>query len=172
MGQDRPIPGASGGAEGAEDADALAAFRDDAPNRAEQLRPKGQPFELLTFRFQSNLLAVRAHQVSRVIGWRTPFAVPGGAAAVAGVVQDGGRIIVVLHHPAGIALPPKERPARIVVCDTRKGPIGLPAMETRAVGAVIVEGTPAAGDLLETEDGVATFLDVEEIVEKVLRGGA
>jgi photosystem II stability/assembly factor-like uncharacterized protein len=87
------------------------------------------------------------------------------------VVQDGGRIVVVLKHPAGIPLPPKEAPSRIVVCDTRKGPVGLPAMETRAVTSVLVEGVPTGGDLLETTDGVATYLDVEEIVEKVLRAG-
>lgn len=150
--------------------DQLRAFRDETGGENEAPEgPPRTPFDLLTFRYQNNLLAVRAHQVSRVIGWRAPFPVPGGAAAVAGVVQDGGRIVVVLHHPAGIALPPREPPARIVVCDTKKGPIGLPAMETRSVGAVPLPAPPAGGDLLETEDGVATFLDVDDIADKVVR---
>ena len=160
MGAGKPIPD-----------DPLGAFRDTTADDEGPAATRGEPLELLTFRFQNNLLAVRANAVAQVIGWRKPFPVPGGAAQVAGVVQDGGRIVVVLQHPAGIALPPKEPPSRIVVCDTKKGPVGLPAMETRAVTSVLVEGAPTGGDLLETADGVATYLDVEEIVDKVLRTG-
>ena len=153
------------------DGDPLRAFRDGTAEAEGPAVARGEPLELLTFRFQNNLLAVRASAVARVVGWQKPFPVPGGAPPVAGVVQDGGRIVVVLKHPAGIPLPPKESPTRVVVCDTKRGPVGLPAMETRAVTTVLVEAPPASGDLLETTDGVATYLDVEEIVDKVLRAG-
>lgn len=93
--------------------------------------------EALVFAHGEVLYAVDAVRVDAVIPWRDPMPLPGVDAAIQGVIQDRGRVVTVLGDPEGRRdPPPAARPARIVVCTTRRGLIGLPASATRAVGPV------------------------------------
>jgi hypothetical protein len=76
------------------------------------------------------------------------------------VIQDRGRIVVVMAHPAGV--PPGPNPPegkRIVVCNTARGHIGLPATSARAVGTFSLTAEPTPSSVHDSPMGAFTFLD-------------
>ncbi|MEO1175523.1 MAG: chemotaxis protein CheW, partial [Myxococcota bacterium] len=54
---------------------------------------------LLVFAIDSQFFAINAASVVSVIGWREPVALPGSHSTIRGVIQDRGRVVVVIEHP-------------------------------------------------------------------------
>jgi hypothetical protein len=78
-----------------------------------------------------------------------------------GIIQDRGRIIVVLAKPAAGE---SGRILRLVVCRTQRGYLGFCADGTRCVASARVYGNLTPDTVLDTSEGVVTFLDPEQIV--------
>lgn len=153
--------------------DPLAPFRDPEGEEERTSGPQLFPHEVLVFEYQGTVFAVAAARVAGVIAWRDPWPVPAGGDAIAGVVQDSGRIIVVARHPTGIRARQQQQPTRIVLCDTDRGNIGLPATATRAVETLELPSPPTAGQLLDIAGGVASFVDPDLVLARILgTGGA
>jgi len=124
--------------------------------------------ELLTFEFLGQKFGVEARTVDTVIAWRDPVPLPRGGQDVRGVIQDKGRIVAVLAHPAaGNAGSAHRNPSRIIVCTTSRGYVGLPAMAAE-VGAVHLHASPTAGAVVDSSVGAITYVDPEELVSLVL----
>jgi hypothetical protein len=118
--------------------------------------------DFLLFELGSMTFALEAQQVEEVIAWRPPLPLPRADARVMGIIQDRGRIIMILTNPAGGEA---ATPLRIVVCRTHRGYLGLPAGRTRCVGAVKVYGDLVPKTVVDTSEGVVTFLDSARLVE-------
>ncbi|WP_437624276.1 chemotaxis protein CheW [Sorangium sp. So ce1151] len=137
----------------------LLDLRADAPDNGPRERAV---LDLLLFELGAVTFALRALQVEEVIGWRTPSPLPRADARVMGILQDRGRIIVIVSAPlAG----PAAAPLRIVVCRTPRGYLGLPAGKTRCVAAVKVFGELLPKAVVDTSEGVVTFLDVTHLLD-------
>jgi hypothetical protein len=139
--------------------------RADAP---EEARPEPRFFrDLLLFEFASALYAVPASRAVGVVPFRKPVPVPGVDPRVHGVIQDRGRIIMVLAHPAGRVgvVDSATTPTRVVICTTERGLIGLPALATRAVGRVELDAEPSAFGVCTSNHGAFTYLDPEGLTE-------
>jgi hypothetical protein len=80
---------------------------------------------------------------------------------VSGIIQDRGRIVVILSDPTGGW---SDVPSRIVVCRTQRGYLGLPAGKTRCVGAVKIYGELVPKAVVDTSEGVVTFLDAVHLL--------
>lgn len=116
--------------------------------------------DLLLFEYASDLYGVEAACVVGVVPWQPPVVVPGADARVSGVIQDRGRIVVVMAHPtAQVGGAPAQDPIRIVMCSTGRGHIGLPASATRNVGRVVLQKEPVALSVYESEFGPFIYLD-------------
>ena len=155
--------------------DELAAFR-EAQDDERAVAAAGQHrIDTLVFEIDGVAYAVPAGDVTAVINWRQPAPVPKSRARIAGVVQDGGRIIVVLAHPAGQPARPSEAVARFVVCHTSQGLVALPAAVTHGVEAATSKRSrePATCSLSPTLRARAvTFVSPEKFVEIVWSAAA
>jgi chemotaxis signal transduction protein len=119
--------------------------------------------DLLMFEYAGDAYAVRASSVDGVVPWKAPSPVPGASPRVRGVIQDRGRIVTVLTHPAGRAAALSVEPLRIIVCDTRAGLVGLPATATRAVWSAELAADPVAGAVYDGAKGAYLFIDASRI---------
>lgn len=126
--------------------------------------------DLLVFELDGMLFGIDARRVDSVIAWRKPVPLPQGAPPILGVVQDRGRIITVLRHPTA-EVPGSEHTdaahARLVVCETPRGHLGLPASSARTVGTVELEDEPRHGAVVSGSEGSLTFLDPSQLVAAV-----
>jgi hypothetical protein len=133
---------------------------DQALGAAAELANVGVSRDLLLFEYESDLYGITATCVVGVVPWKVPAVVPGVDMRVQGVIQDRGRIVVVMAHPAARAgARPSQEPTRIVVCATARGHIGLPAMTTRSVGKVEIVSEPVPLSVYESESGPFIYLD-------------
>jgi chemotaxis signal transduction protein len=140
----------------------LDVFIDEEASRENALKASttGVQRDLLVFEFGRDRFAVEARRVESVVPWRMPSRIPGTDSRVHGVIQDRGRIVVVMAHPAGITpgpSPPEGK--RIVVCNTARGHIGLPATSARAVGGFSLSVEPTPLSVHDSPLGAFTFLD-------------
>ncbi|AUX44264.1 chemotaxis signal transduction protein [Sorangium cellulosum] len=142
----------------------LLHLHDSAPDKGPRERTVA---DFLLFDLGVATFALRAQQVEEVIAWRVPLPLPRADPRVSGIIQDRGRIVVILSAPAG---EPAVTPLRIVVCRTPRGYLGLPAGKTRCVAAVKVYGELVPGAVVDTSEGVVTFLDVTHLL--TASGGA
>jgi chemotaxis signal transduction protein len=140
--------------------DELEAFQDVAPG---QDQPNTQlqrvVRELLVFEYSGDAYAVLASCVAGVVPWKAPARVPGADRKVAGVIQDRGRIVVLMAHPTGRQCESLTDAKRVVVCVTNRGYIGLPASVTRSVGPVELDAEPGAFSVHDSARGPFTYLD-------------
>jgi chemotaxis signal transduction protein len=127
--------------------------------------------ELLVFAYGDVLFAVDAVAADTVIPWREPMPLPGAGQEFLGVVQDRGRVVTVIRHPAGST--PSERPqfARIIVCNTPRGHLGLPASSTRGMAHLPVPDKLRANEVFDSGAGPITYVQPEELVGRLVRGG-
>jgi hypothetical protein len=134
---------------------------------------RGNPVTaLLVFDYDRIAFAVEAARVESVIPWRDPVPLPRATTEMAGVIQDRGRIVTVLQHPAGVAGAARgELPRRILVCPTGRGHVGLPATSTRLVGEVELRGALASGAIVDSSVGALTFVDPEALVARLIAPG-
>ena len=137
-------------------------------NGADSNTPRGDAADqhVLVFSYGQVLFAVPARVAETVIRWQDPMPLPGASAAFMGVVQNRGRIVTVMRHPAGTS--GQEMPAltRIIVCATPRGHLGLPASGTR--GVIEVAGValkPSA--VFDSTFGPVTFVAPDEIVHRL-----
>lgn len=150
--------------------DELAAFRDpEVEALAEEAELERR--ELLLFELDGALFAVRALAVTGVVSWREPSAIPQASPRIAGVIQDSGRIIVVLRHPTAQVADGKSSASRVVVCGTKYGFIGLPATTTQGVQSVGLRAAPGSGDVVDTPAGATTYLEPAALVATLVDEG-
>jgi chemotaxis signal transduction protein len=155
----------------ADEQDDLGAFG-QAEHEQDQEKTDKEQKHLMVFSFAEDMFGVQLKDVDSVIPWREPATVPQGNRSLAGVIQDHGRIIAVLSHPAG--QDPGEGNAetsRIIVCNTQRGLIGLPASETHHVGPVGVQSHPGPGEVADTDRGVLTYLEAATLANSILTDG-
>lgn len=146
--------------------DDLSEFRDRGIEHA-AARATAEQRELLVFELNGVGFAVTARRVDAVVAFKPPSPVPDGSPALAGVMQDAGRIIAVLHHPLGEQKQPGETPSRIIVCLTERGLIGLPATHTHGIVPVAISGS----ETVETPYGAAVLVDPEKSVRALVNEG-
>lgn len=116
--------------------------------------------DLLVFECGGDLYGLPAGCVDGVVTWKLPAPVPGSDRRVRGVLQDRGRIVVLMVHPTGRSDRDAPRDAkRIVICQTPRGLIGLPATSTRAVGPVELNVEPTPFAVHDSKLGPFTYLD-------------
>ena len=142
--------------------DDLDAFRDDDDD-AKASDAAVEHRELLLFELDGSVFGVLAREVSNVITWRAPAPIPQAGAQVLGLVQDAGRIVVVVRHPSGSSPDDPQKPTRIVICETRHGLLGLPATTARTVEDVALPRAPAHGELFESPAGAAVYVEPERL---------
>jgi hypothetical protein len=91
--------------------------------------------------------------------------VPGNDTRVRGVVQDRGRVVVVMAHPTGQSRPQAPGdPKRIVICETPRGHVGVPATTTAAVESLNLPVEPTSGSVYDSERGPFVYLDPSSYV--------
>ncbi|MBN1605482.1 MAG: chemotaxis protein CheW [Polyangiaceae bacterium] len=130
------------------------------PGVSEQQQRQTVVCDLLLFEYGGHSFAVLAECVDSVVPWKAPAVVPGADARVRGVIQDRGRIVVVMAHPTGQQGPGGEADAsRIIICTTPRGHIGLPASVTHNVGPVELTVEPTAYSVHDSPRGPFTFVD-------------
>lgn len=132
---------------------------EEASARSLEVRESRVVKDLLVFEFAKERFAVEASRVDGVVPWKTPARVPGADARVRGVIQDRGRIVVLMAHPAGLQKPSSPDGKRIVVCSTPRGHIGLPATATNSVGPVELLSEPTPLSIYDSKLGAFTYLD-------------
>ena len=116
--------------------------------------------DLLLFDYDGDLYGVDAMCVVGVVPFRAPAPVPGADSRVRGVIQDRGRVVVLLSHPASrVSSRPAREVTRIVVCATARGHVGLPAVSTRTVITVGLASEPTALSVYESGFGPFIYLD-------------
>jgi chemotaxis signal transduction protein len=143
--------------------DELSEFRDDAAE-AEAGEEAKAIRELLVFEIDAECFAVEATRVASVVTYRPPAPVPQGSPALAGVAQDAGKIIAVMHHPLGRkGVDRQSPPTRLVVCDTARGLVGFPAHVTHGIVQAV-----ATGGLIDTAFGAASVLEPEAVARALL----
>lgn len=146
----------------------LAEFvgREDAQASAEGRSRPTVLRDLLIFEYLGDLYGVPAPCVDGVIPWKSPARVPGADSRVKGVIQDRGRIVVVMVHPTGRAdHDASKQGKRIVICSTSRGRVGLPATTTSAVGPVELVAEPTPFAVHDSKLGPFTYLDPTLYVE-------
>ena len=116
--------------------------------------------DLLLFEYAGDRYAIAAANIESVVPWKAPVPVPGADARVGGVIQDRGRIVVVMTHPTGRPdAKAQGEPRRVIICATPRGRVGLPASTTDAVAAVPLLSEPAAFSVHDSKIGPFTYLD-------------
>ena len=116
--------------------------------------------DLLLFEYGGHSFAVLAERVDSVVPWKAPAPVPGADARVGGVIQDRGRIVVVMAHPTGQLGPAgKADASRIIICTMPRGYVGLPASTTNTVGPVELSAEPTPHSVHDGPHGPFTFVD-------------
>ncbi len=147
--------------------DDLAAFRDDTAD-ADASRAPVEHRELLLFELDGAMFGVLAREVSNVIPWRAPAPIPHAGPQVLGLVQDAGRIVVVVRHPSASSTAAPAKPTRIVICETRHGLLGLPASNARTVESVAFPSAPAHGELFESSAGASVYVEPERLGQSLV----
>lgn len=139
----------------------LDAFVDAEAHLAQAERASaGVPRDLLVFEFGRDRFAVEARRVESVVPWRAPSRIPGTDSRVHGVIQDRGRIVVVMAHPAGVTPGPNPPDGKlIVVCSGARGHVGLPATSARAVGNFSLASEPSQLSVHDSTFGAFTYVD-------------
>ena len=121
--------------------------------------------DLLLFDYDGDLYAIPAASVDSVVAWKAPAPVAGTDTRVRGVVQDRGRIVVVMGHPTGEARSTgTDPPNRIVICDTPRGHLGVPATSTTAVESVSLSCEPTPGSVYDSARGPFLYLEPSRYV--------
>ena len=147
----------------------LAEFvgREEAKASAESRTRPTVLRDLLIFEYQGDLYGVAAPCVDGVIPWKSPARVPGADGRVKGVIQDRGRIIVLMVHPTGRAEHDASKQGkRIVICSTPRGKVGLPATTTNSVGPIELLAEPTPFAVHDSKLGPFTYLDPTLYVEE------
>ncbi len=146
--------------------DPLEPFRSKAVE--EEVAEGGEAHDLLLFEYGERVHGIRAASVDAVVAHQPPAPLPATVQAVAGVVQDRGRVVVVLRSPTGA---PEDAGVvrRLLICRTERGFVGLPCSTTRQVGRVVVNEPLTPGKLLDSSEGPILFVDPHHLVES-LRG--
>jgi hypothetical protein len=142
--------------------DELFEFLDQAgtPGAAEPGQRQTVVRDLLLFEYAGYSFAVPAECVDSVVPWKAPATVPGADPRVRGVIQDRGRIVVVMAHPTGQeGAAGGVDGARIIICTTPRGHVGLPAAATNAVGPVELPAEPTPYSVHDGLRGPFTYLD-------------
>lgn len=122
--------------------------------------------DVFVFEYANNRYAVAAGQVVGVIPWRRPVPLPRSDPRVQGVIQDRGQIVVVMVHPTGQPRAEEGVDAeRIVICESGRGHVGLPATLTVTVGPVRFANEPVAMATVDSDAGALTYLDPGRLVE-------
>ena len=122
--------------------------------------------DVFLFEHGTRKYAVSAADVIGVIPWRTPVPLPRSDPRVRGVIQDRGRIVVLMYHPTGEpAADESAEVTRIIICTTKRGYVGLPASVTLSVGPVRLAYEPHALTTLDSDAGALTYLDPTQYVE-------
>jgi chemotaxis signal transduction protein len=121
--------------------------------------------ELLLFEHAGERYALAASAVDAVVPWREPTRVPGAEQRVLGVIQDRGRVVVLLAHPTGQAAS-HVAGKRIVICGTKRGYVGVPATTTNAVASTELRSEPTALSIHDSRFGPFTFLEAERWVQE------
>lgn len=139
----------------------LDVFVDAEAHQAQAERATvGVPRDLLVFEFGRDRFAVEARRVESVVPWRSPSRIPGTDSRVQGVIQDRGRIVVVMAHPAGVTPGPNPPEGKlIVVCSGSRGHIGLPATSARAVGNFSLATEPSPLSVHDSTFGAFTYVE-------------
>lgn len=148
------------------DDDELEAFRSEED--AAQDAAVRYVRDLLLFDFGGRRFGIDVKAVDSVVPWQRPRPIPRSSTAVHGVIQDQGRIIVVLSGPLGVAEEVGSDAARIVVCTTARGLIGVPATTTEHIGRCELNEEPAAGKVIDSERGALTYLDPAVLAQTAL----
>ncbi len=126
----------------------------------------GRNLDSFLFKYGDRTYAIRAVDVVGVIPWRAPVPLPRSDPRVSGVIQDRGRIVVLMAHPTGEPRTAGEVAiVRVIICSTEYGYVGLPASATLRVGAVRYASDPQALSTVDTDVGPVTFLDPGRYVE-------
>jgi chemotaxis signal transduction protein len=142
--------------------DELKPFLDPRESAGSDLAEAETSFvaDVLLFDYEGDLFAVPAETVDSVVAWKAPAPVPGNDGRVRGVVQDRGRIVVVMAHPTGQARPQaSNEPKRIVICETSRGHVGVPATTTAAVESVSLPTEPTPGSVYDSKRGPFLYLN-------------
>ena len=142
----------------------IDAFQDDEEEVAREVGPPEERLELLVFLQGETRLAVPAGVVEGVIPWQKPSELPMSSPHVHGVIQDRGRIITLRRWKS------EATPARVLVCATRAGLIGLAATTTHSVGSVTIKGAVRTDTPLDTDVGILTLLDPEALADEMVNG--
>lgn len=90
---------------------------------------------------------------------------PGAETRVRGVIQDRGRIVVLIAHPAGRPTDGRGESKRIIICNTSRGYVGVPASVTNTVEGIELQSEPSALTIHDSAHGPFMFLDAERWVE-------
>lgn len=123
--------------------------------------------DVFLFEYEGDKYAVSASQVVGVIPWQNPVPLPRSDPRVWGVLQDRGRIVVLLAHPrAEPQASHTRKAARIVVCSTDRGYVGLPATATLSVGPVQFPDEPHPLETVDSSAGALTYLDPSQYIER------
>ena len=122
--------------------------------------------DLLVFEYGKERYAVAAEQVDAVVSWREPAPIPGAPAHIRGVIQDRGRIVVLLAHPNGQATRDTTEQRRVIICKTERGFLGLPATVTNSVASVQLREELTRTSLHDSAFGPFTFLDPERWLQE------
>jgi chemotaxis signal transduction protein len=141
--------------------DELSEFREDdgTLDASEQGQDRTVVRELLLFEYGGYSFAVPAACVDSIIPWKVPAPVPGADPRVRGVIQDRGRIIVVMAHPTGQAEAGVSDGSRIIICMGPRGHVGLPATTTNAVGPIEMHAAPIPYSVHDGPHEPFTYLD-------------
>lgn len=147
--------------DGASAEQGLSVFVDAEAHQAQAERASvGIPKDLLVFEYGRDRFAVEARRVESVVPWKSPSRIPGTDSRVHGVIQDRGRIVVVMAHPAGVTPGPNSPEGKlIVVCSSSRGHIGLPATSARAVGNFSLASEPSQLSVHDSTFGAFTYVD-------------
>ena len=141
--------------------DDLHAFGSEREEAAKQAR-RGDTVELLVITQGALLLAIEATHVESVVSFQTPAVLPQASPWVSGIIQDRGRLVAVrkTEHEC-------PQVSRIVLCNTSRGLIGIPASETRSIGQVCLSGPVGFFTPIDSDVGALTILDPEELARQM-----
>jgi purine-binding chemotaxis protein CheW len=139
--------------------------------------------QLVTCEASGERFALDVFGVERVLRYSAPSRLPNSAAWLPGVVTIGGRLVPVLdlRERLGLAAPPPDDRARIVVVTLEDGPMGLivdRVHDVVQVDATDIEEAPGVyrglareyvAGIVRRGAGVFVLLDVERLVTSTER---
>lgn len=123
--------------------------------------------DLLLFEYEGERYGLLAATVDAVVPWRRPAALPGAEMRVLGVIQDRGRIVVLIAHPVGRPTDGRGEGKRIIICNTGRGYVGVPASVTNTVAGVELQSEPTPLSIHDSPYGPFTFLEAERWAEEL-----